>query len=457
MGRTSRRYQEQCLRAGVARAVREERHHDALILLGLQDDEEEEEEEMVEEEDEVEVIDPDIEVTPIERSFGRFEELEPRRMDAKELAFSALVTGVNPTKAFDFLRLLNWWVPTPKEFYKCQREVCEVVTAFARESMEQARKNMAAGAVISFDGSWDHPRHGSNCSLSVFDQVSGKVVDLVVTSRKVDPGSENYCENPSLMETEALKLCVERLKKCDKIAAYVHDNDGRARKVITDSGWGIEEKLDPGHVFKSFERHLASFKKKNGDILSDIEESLKKWFKDLVYSDLSPIKKVFQWLIAINHYRGCHCYCRHEDGAACHRWQHAGEHRHIVALVKFLSKSRKFLMMVDPKFSTQLNENFNRIKLMFAPKYICWGYSYEARVLCAVLKTNVPDWIVQLRSRLGLPPLFPENLRRFMLSVSEYEGSTRQRRRPQKRPVEHPVPVDQRPYAYRGNPYHADP
>ena len=191
-----------------------------------------------------------------------FEKVEQMSIEAKELAFSALVTGVNPTKAFTFLRLLNCWVPPVSQFYECQKEVCEAVIALARESMEEARRNMRGASVISFDGSWDHPRHGSNCVLSVFDQGTGKVIDLVVTSRKVDPASQNYCETPQLMETRALQISVERLKNLPNIVAYVHDNDARARKVITDSNWRIEEKLDPGHVFKSFERSIATFRGK---------------------------------------------------------------------------------------------------------------------------------------------------------------------------------------------------
>ena len=163
---------------------------------------------------------------------------------------------------------------------------------------------------------------------------------------------------------------------------------------------------------------------------------------------------MFQWLNAVNHYRGCHNYCMHEKGKAYQRWEHADSHQHIVKLVKFLSKTRKFLMLVDPEFSTQLNENFNRLKLIFAPKFICWGYSFEARVSCAALQVNMDDWIVRLRTRLGLPPLSPENLRHFMLSVNEYEGTRRQRRRQQKRAVDHQVPAELAPYAYRRNPYH---
>ena len=419
MGRPTDRKRAQRLRAEFARAVRERRLEDALILMGMQEieEEEEEEEEFEEEEGDIEVVYPDIEFTPIVPGFIAFQKVDPMSIEAKELAFAALVTGVNPTRAFRFLRLLNCHLPSEGEFYKRQKEVCEAVIALAKESMEEARRSMQGASVISFDGSWDHPRHGSNCVLSVFDQGTGKVIDLVVTSRKVEPGSENYCDTPQLMETQALKISVERLKNLPNIVAYVHDNDSRARKVITDSNWGIQEKLDPGHVFKSFERSLATFQGKNANILSGIEESLKKWFKTLVYSDLAPDKKVFQWLNAVNHYRGCHDYCTHEKGKAYHRWQHAESHQHVVTLVKFLSKTRKFLILVDPNFSTQLNENFNRLKVIFAPKYICWGYSFEARVSCAALQVNFKDWIIRLRTRLGLPPLSPENLRHLNIII----------------------------------------
>ena len=448
-----RRFRDLCSRLELARAARwPQVGVVAIEPRGVEI--EGEEEEIEEEEDIVEIDDEGFQEMEVGPAPQMLQNVEPMTIQAMELAFSALVTGVNPTKAMNFLRLLNYRIPSERAFYNCQRQVCEAVEIVASRSMEMARANMKAGAVISFDGSWDHPRHGSNCTLSVFDQTSKKIIFLVTFSRKVDKNSETYCAVPQLMERDALAYAVKRLKEMPQIVAYVHDNDARARKVITEAGWNIEEKLDPGHVFKCFERHIISFRRSNGKILSDIEDSLKKWFRTLIYSsELSSEQKVYQWINAINHYRGCHVYCKHGQEKPCVVWQHATDAGKVQLLLDFLRKSAKFLRQVDPRFSTQINESFNRRKTIFAPKNVCWNYSYNARVLMAALLQNEEDGILQLRAFMGLPPLLPENLVRFMRTANAFEHPRVKPRRPGFRTAAIAVPPEEALYAYRENPY----
>ena len=58
----------------------------------------------------------------------------------------------------------------------------------------------------------------------------------------------------NLTEAHGLKLAIPQLRECRQIVDYVHDNDGKARKIIEDSGWGIREYLGPGHALKCFEK-----------------------------------------------------------------------------------------------------------------------------------------------------------------------------------------------------------
>ena len=346
---------------------------------------------------------------------------EGLKVDPLQMAYATMVSGMTPTKSFEFTRLLGLSVPSERSYYKAQRQVCSAIVEMAEASMEEVRQNLPEETVVSIDGSWDHRRHGSNCVVSVIDQGSGKVVDLSWVSRKVDEGAQNFCANSTLMELGALKLSVEKLKDIPQITGYVHDNDARASKLIEQEGWDIEEKLDPNHSLKCFERQLAAFRRDHGKILGDIEDSLRRWYCALVKSDLSPDEREEQWMNCVEHFRGDHSKCRHEE-KECQRWQHAGKPEQEEKLRKFLTNTVKFVRMVDREFSTQLNESFNREKSKWTPKEICWGPSYHARVCCPVLQHNRgPSWPLPLARDLGLPPLPPRNLRSYLCSEHEFE------------------------------------
>ena len=94
---------------------------------------------------------------------------QKRGLDPMELAFSVIVSGTTPKVAWNLFRWNRIRLPGKSWFYECQKKVCEEIIKMARESMEKVQQELGNETKISFDGSWDHRRHGSRCVLKVID------------------------------------------------------------------------------------------------------------------------------------------------------------------------------------------------------------------------------------------------------------------------------------------------
>ena len=182
----------------------------------------------------------------------RRREPSPKVLETRRVAFSILIEGLQPSA---FLRGM-WWNDCICEgnakIYKEMANIGNAIISMAEESMEKAMNEITPGTVISFDGSWDHRRHGSNCIFAVFSCQTQKIIECQLVSNKIPRTSENFCESPTLMEAKALSLLIPKLRQDERIVGYVHDVDAKASKMIEDAGWEITAYLDPGHCMKAF-------------------------------------------------------------------------------------------------------------------------------------------------------------------------------------------------------------
>lgn len=104
----------------------------------------------------------------------------PKVLEARRVAFSILIEGMQP---YSFLRGLAWndcTVENPKLVFKEMVNIGDEIISMARESMEKHREAITPGTVISFDGSWDHRRRGSNCILAVFSCQTQKIIECQI-------------------------------------------------------------------------------------------------------------------------------------------------------------------------------------------------------------------------------------------------------------------------------------
>ena len=110
--------------------------------------------------------------------------------------------------------------------------------------------------------------------------------------------------------------------------------------------------------------------------------------------------------------------------------------------------------------------------MKYATKDVRWGASYEARMMCAILSRNVPDWKRKLYDSLNLDPLDPETedfiqqreFQYYKRSILVKTDSYRKRRAQLRAEIRNyglpipaqyglPIPAQLQGLAYRRNPY----
>ena len=339
---------------------------------------------------------------------------DPIVIDPVQFAFSVLVEGAQPEKALRMLEWNNIVCPNHEKIYDAIRMIGDKIIDLAEKSMEHERANLPPDCVISFDGSWNHRRRGTHCLFSVICRQTGKVIESITVSNKIETTALNYCEHSNLMEAHGLKLAIERLKNLPQIMGYVHDNDAKARKIIEESGWGITEFLDPGHALKCFERRLQKLNRTNPQLLRGIEASLTRWLKSLMHLNVPIEDKKRLWLNSVKHYMGDHSECLHEP-RACRLWDKAADPEAVRAFKTFLESTEFIIEYCNCEYDTQSNESLHRLKLKYACKDVNWGDTWTARMMCAVLDRNMYNWKLYLYDQLGLPELSTESRRQLQL------------------------------------------
>jgi hypothetical protein len=368
------------------------------------------------------------------------------------------VAGEQPNKLFEALAWNNCDPTCFSEVNGHLKTIGDKIIEMARISCNQELKDLHPGTVISFDGSWDHRRNGGKCCVSVFSQRTHKVVDYIVIERADCPISQN-------MEVAGLKIMFERLRNCLAISGYVHDKDAKATKAIRDLKWNIEEYLDPSHSVKSFQRQLNKHKT---TFSPKIQESLRKMMQNILNMKATTEQKTGYWLNCTKHFLGDHLGCPKPHSNPSPVWQQLAESAVLQnELNGFLEKTKKIIQMCDPRYSTQVNESFNRSKLKYATKDVKWKFTWAARIACAVLDRNLPHWKLTLYDSLGLGTLDhgaraylrriedKRLMQKFLRSSEAWNAYRRSERRKLKAKPKVGQPAGE--LGYKPNPYHEEP
>ena len=384
-------------------------------------------------------------------------------ISARRLGVGIRVEGGRPEQDRQILRWCGVPVPAGRALYSAMREVCPTIISLARESMAEVRANLPPNTVIAFDGSWDHRRHGSKCLFAVISSQTGRVIDAAVVSKSGSDPSEVFCERSTMMEVQGLRSVLPRLQQLPQIVGYAHDNDAKARNIVERSGWQITEFLDPGHARKSFVRILQSFENQNAKILRDIENALTHWMEILIHSQFTVEQKVFLWQNTLQHMAGQHQHCIHAPmiGPA---WNLAGNQVAMDVLKKFLDATQFIIERCNFLYNTQSNESLHRGKLKFATKDVRWGFTWQARVMGAILSRNMIGWQFEVYRRLGLEELprdieiqlirseIARNDRAMIVRTPEYRMAQNMHRN-ERRNVQRNQARQIQPLQYERNPY----
>lgn len=131
------------------------------------------------------------------------------------------------------------------------------------------------------------------------------------------------------MEREALLRIVPHWKGDPWVVGYCHDNDGKTRRIIADTGWNIHEYLDRNHIAHSFDKAHNAFKSKK--LLWRLKEHPRRWLLTLICEDITLENKSFYWqVVTVEHYTGCHVH-RPRHGLAL-VWRYQADPAHVEAL-----------------------------------------------------------------------------------------------------------------------------
>lgn len=172
------------------------------------------------------------------------------RMNCRQFAYSVIISGLSYNKV-SMCFLQNNIVPPGKSvYYKNLKDIIDAIATLAREQVNIEQQKMVPGTVISFDGSWDHRRHGKCCIVVAIDQIRKKIIDFEIIQKSSKLFPTDYHGSPQGMETEAVKRISLRLKNDRRIVGYVHDRDSSVASYMRNH-WPITEYLDRNHSIKT--------------------------------------------------------------------------------------------------------------------------------------------------------------------------------------------------------------
>ena len=261
---------------------------------------------------------------------------------------------------------------------------------------------MLPNSCVGFDGSWSHRRNADHCLVDFIDTHTNKVVDFEVVTRTRARGGE-FSGASNAMECEGLRRMIPRWRDFARVTAYVHDKDAKTRKIISESGWQIEEKIDMNHLMKSFRRKFKKFQARSPTKFRGIKGKLESFFRSLLHLDETTEWKKSKWCNAVNHFAGDHSNCPSHGHTVPWRDIDVGGNRRI--LTEFLEKTAQLFDKCDLRHSTQMCESLHAVKAHYANKLFAWQTSWAARICAAILSVNEVNWAMILYRRLGLPPL----------------------------------------------------
>jgi hypothetical protein len=337
-------------------------------------------------------------------------------------AFLAIISGTGVGQVQEW-EMWNSIPPAQKNHaYDLLHLVAAEVVSMGIESLVGARANIPENATLAQDGSWEHRINACRCMVTGICVETRQVICYQTVSSK-EPGVPEYCEIPQNMEVHGLKLMIEDLKQCEesrRIVAYVHDNDARSGKLMKAMWPELVEFLDPGHALKSFRRKLGKHDKNWPAVVC---QSLTSFMGGLLYSDREIEWKLANWQNAFNHFLGNHksCVARSQCEPRGVMWPELTQNQNLKdEFQKFLDETEYILKKCRHDLSTQVCESFNRSKSKYANKDKRWGFTWPARMACAVLDRNWPGWKMELHHRL-LGPLGHDLISETLAGLNQKE------------------------------------
>jgi hypothetical protein len=225
-----------------------------------------------------------------------------------QCAFAVIVNRGRHSKIERILSFLNIIIPGEKTYYRAHITGGQAIVKLVMESCGEWRENLAPDSVMVMDGSWSQRRNASHCVVDFINVASGKIVDFAILKNPTEFSNGNDFHSSDGMEVGSARHVAKRWREDQilnaKVMIYVHDCDGKTRKLLGKLWSSKQELLDPNHVIISSDKRLN-----NGHTLTEIKEKLRRYFIFILHINAPTQEKAKHWRNRLLHYQGIHHSC----------------------------------------------------------------------------------------------------------------------------------------------------
>ena len=130
------------------------------------------------------------------------------RISGKELAFAIIVHGGQYEQIKAIFQEVGLLVLCKSAYDTAQKEVCKMIIEFGNELISKWRNDVIEDSIICIYGCWDHPRNGSNCVVTVFDNKHWKIIGMKTITKGI-----NYEGASSGMESIDIERLIQEFKE----------------------------------------------------------------------------------------------------------------------------------------------------------------------------------------------------------------------------------------------------
>lgn len=189
-----------------------------------------------------------------------------------------------------------------------------------------------------------------------------------------------------VLENILKKIDTEKVKSC----TFVHDCDIGADNLVQQYWPKATIKYDPNHFSKKQCNQIDSFCSENAD-LKKIKDRIKSFYKILLHDRTQTLEeKVEKWRNSLDHYMSTENWNENENGPT------------IQLLKQLIQKFEKTFCEVDPNYSTNCCESFNKARSLLADKDKAWRISWRLRAYISIIRWNEIDWIQKILNEFSI-------------------------------------------------------
>ena len=256
----------------------------------------------------------------------------------------------------------------------------------AKDSASYYLNLMEPNGVASFDASWSHKRNAKLCIADVIDIKQQKIVSFAIVDKLLEDPGKNYDGPSNLMESYGFEKIIKELKESGKIGTLVKDGDTKIDKIIEKYNWTVNLVSDINHKFKNFHSSFERINHKYNNSLKGIENRVKSWLGEVLFSNHTIDEKIRIWKNTLNHFLGNHQNCMQHGTVK--PWKNAKNPIAIQALQEVI----QFWLPTVSEFirgeTTNYNEAFHSIKARYFNKNYNYGETSIARICASICQYN---------------------------------------------------------------------